>query len=46
MAGLKEKRNAVEEAIRGLKEKSQQTQMEVNRLRGVMINNKRVIEET
>ena len=32
--------------MRGLRDQAQQTQVEVNRLRGQMLNNKRVIEET
>ena len=46
MARLKERKTGIEEAIRGLRDQTQQTQVEVNRLRGQIINNKRVLEET
>jgi hypothetical protein len=46
MVRLKDRRSGIEEAMRGLRDQAQQTQVEVNRLRGQMLNNKRVIEET
>jgi hypothetical protein len=46
MKGLKERRQGVEETIKGVREQVQQTQAEVTRLKGLMANNKRVIEET
>jgi chromosome segregation ATPase len=34
MVRLKDRRNGIEEAMRGLRDQAQQTQVEVNRLRG------------
>jgi hypothetical protein len=46
MVRLKDRRSGIEEAMRSLRDQAQQTQVEVNRFRGQMLNNKRVIEET
>lgn len=45
MSKLKEQRVQIEESMRKGREESQATQMEVNRLKGQIANNKRMIEE-